>query len=115
MGTSHHEPMSRSEQEQKTLLEGTWDWKDNKENIKKFFVEGIERAKDWDTMWTMGMRGSGDVASPTLTAADLEELIGVQQSLLEEGLNITDPSEIPQTWVLYKVRLCSFSLLFGRV
>ncbi|OGM51083.1 hypothetical protein ABOM_000371 [Aspergillus bombycis] len=102
MGTSHHEPMARSEQEQKTYLEGEWDWGDNQANIKTFFQEGIDRAKGWDTMWTMGMRGEGDVASPTLTADDLEELIGVQQSLLLDAFNTSDPLSIPQTWVLYK-------------
>lgn len=105
MGTSHHEPMARSEEEQNTYLEGSWNWQDNQANIETFFREGIDRAKDWDTMWTMGMRGSGDVASPTLTAADLQELIRVQQSLLIEGLNETDSLDIPQTWVLYKVRV----------
>ncbi|KAE8409982.1 hypothetical protein BDV37DRAFT_277629 [Aspergillus pseudonomiae] len=102
MGTSHHEPMARSEQEQKTYLEGEWDWGDNQANIKTFFQEGIDRAKDWDTMWTMGMRGEGDAASPTLTADDLEELIGVQQALLLDAFNTSDPLSIPQTWVLYK-------------
>ncbi|KFA68067.1 hypothetical protein S40285_02546 [Stachybotrys chlorohalonatus IBT 40285] len=101
MGTSHHEPMARSEREQQTLLEGNWDWTTNREGIQTFFREGIERAKDWDTMWTMGMRGSGDVASPTLTAETLEDLITVQQTLLSEGLG-RNLSDIPQTWVLYK-------------
>ncbi|SPO04377.1 uncharacterized protein DNG_07062 [Cephalotrichum gorgonifer] len=102
MGTSHHEPMARSETEQNTYLQGDWDWNTNQNNIETFFRQGIERAKDWDTMWTMGMRGKGDAASPTLTAPDLEEVIRVQQSLLMKGLNATDILNIPQTWVLYK-------------
>lgn len=111
MGTSHHEPMARSEKEQQNYVQGGWDWKKNKDNIKKFFEDGIQRAKNWDTYWTMGMRGSGDAASPTLTAADLEEIIEVQQGLLEKGLNTTDLDKIPQTWVLYKVEniLVSFT------
>lgn len=105
MGTSHHEPMARSESEQNRFLEGDWDWRDNEAGVIKFFQEGIDRAKEWDTMWTMGMRGKGDVASPTLTAADLEDLIQVQQSLLSEAFNDTSVEDIPQTWVLYKVSL----------
>ena len=108
MGTSHHEPMARSEVEQQRYLEGDWNWQDNQENIEIFFQEGIERARDWDTVWTLGMRGEGDAASPTLTAADLEEIIGVQQSLLKEGLNVTDLLDIPQTWVLYKVSMSEY-------
>ncbi|KAH7325672.1 hypothetical protein B0I35DRAFT_466743 [Stachybotrys elegans] len=102
MGTSHHEPMARSEGEQKRFLRGNWDWRSNRGNVTTFFEEGISRGKEWDTMWTMGMRGSGDVASPTLTAPDLEDLIQVQQGLLSEAYNTTDMAKIPQTWVLYK-------------
>ncbi|KAJ1323846.1 glycosyl hydrolase 115 family protein [Microdochium nivale] len=101
MGTSHHEPMARSETEQKNNVQGGWDWGSNRQAVIKFFQDGISRAKNWDTMWTVGMRGSGDVASPTLTAPQLEDLIGVQQGLLKDGLG--KPAEqIPQTWVLYK-------------
>jgi len=103
MGTSHHEPMARSEKEQQTLLTGDWDWKTNKENIKTFFTEGIQRAKNWETYWTMGMRGKGDVASPTLQAPDLEDIIAAQEALLLSNLNANATTDIPKTWVLYKV------------
>lgn len=103
MGTSHHEPMARSETEQKKFLEGDWDWSKNEAGVVKFFQDGIDRAKDWDTMWTMGMRGKGDAASPTLTASNLEDLIQVQRSLLSDAYNSTEIDDIPQTWVLYKV------------
>jgi hypothetical protein len=50
------------------------------------------------------MRGSGDAASPTLTAEALEEIIDVQQELLLDVLG-DSPSAFPQVWVLYKVCL----------
>lgn len=109
MGTSHHEPMARSEKEQQNYNKGDWDWNSNKENIKNFFKDGIQRAKNWETYWTMGMRGKGDAASPTLSAAALEEIIQAQQELLATGLNDTNLMDIRQTWVLYKVISC-FSL-----
>ncbi|KAF2825625.1 hypothetical protein CC86DRAFT_294373 [Ophiobolus disseminans] len=102
IGTSHHEPMARSEKEQGNALQGDWDWLTNKKNIKTFFAQGIQRAKNWDTYWTMGMRGKGDVASPTLKAPDLEEIIQVQQALLHSNTNSSNSSSILQTWVLYK-------------
>ncbi|KAH6871562.1 hypothetical protein B0T10DRAFT_417276 [Thelonectria olida] len=102
IGTSHHEPMARSETEQINNVQGPWDWGKNKDNITKFFRDGVERARDWETMYTMGMRGSGDAASPTLTSEQLEEIIKVQQSLLKDVLNVTDIDRVPQTWVLYK-------------
>jgi hypothetical protein len=82
-------------------MEGVWDWGENRENITQFFRGGVERASGWETSWTMGMRGSGDAASPTLTADALEEIIGVQQGLLREVLGDSQAA-FPQVWVLYK-------------
>lgn len=103
MGTSHHEPMSRSEEEQKRYNQGNWDWSSNRNSVTNFFKDGISRARNWETMWTMGMRGSGDEASPTLNPQSLEQIIQVQQQLLSETYGTTDMATIPQTWVLYKV------------
>ena len=103
IGTSHHEPMARSETEQHKYVVGDWDWIDNKDNITQFFKDGVERSKDWETFYTMGMRGSGDAASPTLSASALEDIIDVQTKVLKEVLNATDITNIPRTWVLYKV------------
>ncbi|KAL0940176.1 uncharacterized protein CTRU02_202939 [Colletotrichum truncatum] len=102
VGTSHHEPMARAEREQKEEIDGGWDWGSNEQEITDFFRGGVRRAADWETMYTMGMRGEGDAASPTLTAEDLEEIIQTQQSLLREELNATELKNVPQTWVLYK-------------
>lgn len=50
-------------------------------------------------MYTLGMRGLGDVASPTLTASSLAEIIKTQQQLLGEYFdNVT---AVPQMWCLY--------------
>ncbi|KAF7558243.1 hypothetical protein G7Z17_g156 [Cylindrodendrum hubeiense] len=102
IGTSHHEPMARAETEQQQKLEGPWDWIGNKKNITEFFREGAERAKDYDTLYTMGMRGAGDVESPTLTFESLEEILKVQQTILKDVMNVSDIGDVPQTWVLYK-------------
>ncbi|KFY76946.1 hypothetical protein V498_09471 [Pseudogymnoascus sp. VKM F-4517 (FW-2822)] len=102
IGTSHHEPMARSDVEQRQFLVGDWDWVDNKDNITQFFKEGVERAKDWETLYTMGMRGSGDAASPTLSSSSLEDIIDVQTKVLKEVLDVGDITKVPHTWVLYK-------------
>ena len=48
MGTSHHEPMQRSQQEwirhKKNYGNGEWNWLTNKNAIKRFFREGIENS-----------------------------------------------------------------------
>lgn len=103
MGTSHHEPMARSEREQKADIDGAWDWITNKEEITEFFQGGADRGSQWDTVYTLGMRGEGDSQSPTLTAEALEDVIAVQQSILSDVYNTTDLLDVPQAWVLYKV------------
>ena len=102
MGTSHTEPMARAEKEQGRFCSGAWDWSKNKGNVQKFMTEGVQRSKSWATVYTMGMRGSGDAASPTLTSKSLEEVIKFQQSTLQSVLG-KNLSNIPQSWGLYKV------------
>ncbi|KAE8308756.1 hypothetical protein BDV41DRAFT_581101 [Aspergillus transmontanensis] len=101
MGTSHTEPMTRATDEQSKFLNGPWDWTQNSANITAFMAEGVNRSKAWDTLYTMGMRGSGDMASPTLTAPLLEQVIQVQQGLLRDGLS-KSLGVVPQLWALYK-------------
>lgn len=85
-------------------MNGIWDWASNKENVINFFREGIKREAPYEHVWTMGMRGLGDTASRTLTPAQLEEILVVQQELLKEGYNRTTLDGIPMMWCLYKVR-----------
>lgn len=101
MGTSHTEPLMRSKKEQDRYNSGSWDWKSNKNNIIKFLTDGAKRNKPYENVWTMGMRGSGDTASPTLTAALLADVIKSQQSILSSTIS-SNLSSIPQMWCLYK-------------
>ncbi|TVY56171.1 hypothetical protein LSUE1_G009901, partial [Lachnellula suecica] len=101
MGTSHTEPLMRSTKEQTTYMSGAWDWSTNKQNVVKFLTAGAVRAKPYESLFTMGMRGSGDAASPTLTAASLADVITSQQSILSVNIN-SNLSLVPQMWCLYK-------------
>lgn len=102
MGTSHHEPMARSYNEQLTLLSGEWDWSENQKNITEFMRVGANRSAGWETVYTLGMRGVDDSANPTLTAPQLEEIIRVQQELIKNETG-KDLEDVPQAWVQYKV------------
>lgn len=62
MGTSHHEPMSRNQKEYTLFGEGPWDFEKNGEWLSEFWKYGAERAKDCETIYTVGMRGDGDIA-----------------------------------------------------
>lgn len=99
MGTSHTEPMARADKEKVK----PWDWKSNQSNLKKYMQDGLTRAKNWETVWTLGMRGDGDTASPTLDASSLVDVINYQQSILKSTLGTSDLSKVPQMWCVYKV------------
>ncbi|KUJ08228.1 uncharacterized protein LY89DRAFT_600152 [Mollisia scopiformis] len=100
MGTSHTEPLMRSTKEQTKYVSGSWDWTSNKANIIKFLTDGANRAKPYESLYTMGMRGSGDTASSTLTAASLADVVSEQQKILTSVIG--NVSTIPQMWCLYK-------------
>lgn len=59
IGTSHTEPLARATKEQSLFLDGVWSWQNNQANVTEFLWEGVERARKWETLWTMGMRGLG--------------------------------------------------------
>ena len=112
VGTSHTEPLMRWTKEQSLFLNGTWSWQYNEDNVTEFMRQGAERAAPYGKdahLWTMGMRGLGDTASPTLNASQLQDIIKVQQGLLKDAFSQSDVSDIPQMWCLYKV-WCLFNL-----
>jgi hypothetical protein len=100
MGTSHTEPLMRSTKEQTTYNSGAWDWSKNKANIITFMTAGVTRAKNYESLYTMGMRGSGDTSSPTLTAASLTDVIASQQKILTSVLG--NNNTVSKMWCLYK-------------
>lgn len=58
MGTSHEEPMMRSIPNEWSLFGvGPWDYSTNMQNIYNFWVNGTERAKPYENLFTVGMRG----------------------------------------------------------
>jgi hypothetical protein len=80
-----------------------WDWKSNQSNLKKYMQDGLTRAKNWETLWILGLRGDADTASPTLGAKSLVDVINYQQSILKSTLGTSDLSKIRQMWCVYKV------------
>jgi hypothetical protein len=61
MGTSHHEPMMRAQQEWKRHETGPWDYSENGAVLREFWKQGLERNKDYENIVTIGMRGDGDL------------------------------------------------------
>ncbi|MDR3527797.1 MAG: glycosyl hydrolase 115 family protein [Rhizomicrobium sp.] len=109
MGTSHHEPMMRSHHEwlsrKDHLGNGEWNYASNKAAIQGFFREGIDNARNYDNLVTMGMRGDGDVAMASQgdihkDVAQLESIIADQRQILRDELH-KEPAEVPQLWALF--------------
>jgi Glycosyl hydrolase family 115/Gylcosyl hydrolase family 115 C-terminal domain len=102
MGTSHHEPMLRAQQEWKRHGTGPWDYSTNSAELNKFWEAGIERNKNYESVITLGMRGDGDIPmSESANVALLEKIVADQRAILAAHMN-KDLSEVPQDWALYK-------------
>ena len=104
MGTSHHEPMARNHQEYARDRKGwgAWNYSTNKENLDRFFREGIERMKGTDDIVTIGMRGDGDEAMGNGTDTKLLETIIDNQRRIIKEVTKRPAKETPQIWALYK-------------
>ncbi|MBM0130691.1 glycosyl hydrolase 115 family protein [Segatella copri] len=104
MSTSHHEPMARNHQEYARNRKGwgPWNYQKNKENLQKFFREGIERMKGTEQIVTIGMRGDGDEAmSDKADTRLMTNIINDQRKIIADVTG-KKASETPQVWALYK-------------
>ena len=105
MGTSHHEPMMRSHREYLNRKDkiGAWDYASNKENIDRFFREGMERNKKFDNLVTIGMRGDGDVAmgkgDDVENMKTLKKVIEGQRKIIKDIYG--KPDAVPQLWAIF--------------
>jgi hypothetical protein len=109
MGTSHHEPMQRSQQEwirnKANYGNGEWNYMTNKEGLQKFFREGIEHTKNYESLITMGMRGDED--RPMVDAGSAEANFKVLEGIMKDQRKIIEEvtgkpaAKTPQVWTLY--------------
>ena len=110
MGTSHHEPMIRAQQEwtvrKADIGNGEWNYATNEEGLRNFWTEGIQRNKAYESIVTIGMRGDGDEAMVRGGDMDdnvalLEKIVADQRKIIAEYMN-PDVTQVPQMWALYK-------------
>ena len=102
MGTSHHEPMLRAQQEWKRYGSGPWDYTKNAAVLDSFWTKGIEHMDHHESIVTVGMRGDGDMPmSETSNISLLEKIVGDQRNILQRVTG-KSPEAIPQSWALYK-------------
>ncbi|MGN6364408.1 glycosyl hydrolase 115 family protein [Asticcacaulis taihuensis] len=109
MGTSHHEPMTRAQEEWHRHKEGgvtggKWDYTTNAYNLRTFWRGGIERIKagNFENVVTVGMRGDGDEPMSEGTATHLLENIVADQRKIIADVTGKPADQTPQVWALYK-------------
>lgn len=102
MGTSHHEPMDRAQQEWKRYGKGPWNYEENKTVLQDFWRKGIQSMGTKETIVTVGMRGDGDM--PMTEGSNitlLENIVSDQRKIITEVTG-KPASQTPQMWALYK-------------
>jgi Glycosyl hydrolase family 115/Gylcosyl hydrolase family 115 C-terminal domain len=102
MGTSHHEPMDRAQQEWKRYGTGEWNYESNGQVLRDFWKKGIENMGSKETIVTVGMRGDGDMPmTEGSNIALLEKIVHDQRKIIADVTG-KDTSATPQMWALYK-------------
>jgi hypothetical protein len=113
MGTSHHEPMTRAQDEWHRnvgagVTGGKWDYTTNAANLRTFWRGGIERMMSkgdgtpYESLVTVGMRGDGDEAMSGSKATGLLETIVADQRKIIADVTGKPADQTPQVWALYK-------------
>jgi hypothetical protein len=102
MGTSHHEPMLRAQQEWKRYGKGAWDYEKNDSLLRSFWRQGIVNMDKHESLVTIGMRGDGDKPMTEGTAITLLERIVNDQRKIIQDVTGKPASQTPQIWALYK-------------
>ena len=118
MSTSHHEPMMRADKEWNRYGEGVWEYSSNPKNLYKFWEDGAKRNKNYESMYTLGMRGQEDKPMSEGDNIDLlETIVKDQRKILSDVFNDRKISEVPQVWCLYKEvqgfyeRACAYPMM----
>ena len=102
MGTSHHEPMQRAQQEWKRYGSGAWNYQTNAKALQEFWRQGIRNMGTHESIVTMAMRGDGDEPmSEGSNIALLEKIVADQRQILAEETH-KPADQTPQLWALYK-------------
>jgi len=102
MGTSHHEPMTRAQQEWRRYGHGPWNYEQNDSTLRDFWRKGIQRMGSRENIVTLGMRGDGDMPMTNgSNIALLERIVADQRKILADVTG-RPASQTPTLWALYK-------------
>ena len=107
MGTSHQEPLGRAQREWDWHLQqehGNWNYARHPEVLDRFWREGVRARRNYEAVYTIGLRGQNDTAMANgfnESIALLEQIVASQRKTLAEEVN-PDVTKVPQVWTLYK-------------
>lgn len=107
VGSSHAEPMLRNnvdEWDKNTM--GEFNYNTNRETIYKYWEQRAAESKDFENIYTIGMRGVHDsgmegVKSMSDKISLLQHVLTDQREILKNVLN-PDASKVPQSFIPYK-------------
>ncbi|MEZ4901975.1 MAG: glycosyl hydrolase 115 family protein [Spirosomataceae bacterium] len=102
IGTSHHEPLMRAHDEWRRFGKGKWDYSTNDSTLRAFWRESVAQRYQYENIFSVGMRGDGDMPMSRETATALLETIVDDQRKIIEEVSKKPASEKPQLWALYK-------------
>ncbi len=107
MGTSHQEPMLRAQKEwdwhQGRQL-GNWNFATQEEALTDFWRDAVKARKNFENIYTIGLRGENDTAMVQGQAESirlLQRIVEIQRRMLATEVN-PDVTKVPQVWTLYK-------------
>ena len=106
-GGAHNAPMlGNTRKEWDEQKNGPWNYATNAENIREFWRERIERFGSYENLYTMGMRGAGDLPMGGGENVDekvelLGQVIQDQREILKDVLQ-QEITQIPQAFMAYK-------------
>ncbi len=105
MGASHIEPMLRNNMpgaEWDEELPGQpYDYRDNKENIYKYWEKRVKTNGKYENIWPLGKRGRNDHRGKDVDLPMLTEIISDQRQMLMDWVN-KDVAQVPQAITLYE-------------
>jgi hypothetical protein len=106
MGTSHQEHMTCADKEWSWSGLGEWNYFTNRDNILKFWGNGVEGRKGYESILTLGMRGQCDTAilgEDALLKDNIDliqKVLGDQRAIIRDVYGAEDAP--PQLLALYK-------------
>ncbi|MDC7676158.1 glycosyl hydrolase 115 family protein [Asticcacaulis machinosus] len=107
MGTSHAEPMMRNNvREWDEKKRGDFNFFTNRDSIVKYWAERATEVKDFENLYTIGLRGKHDSAmegakTPEEARDALTQVFDIQRGLLAKAQK-KPADQVPQVLTLYK-------------